>query len=228
MLGSLGLESHQLAEHIGWDPGAADVARRLSVCLDAPLLLSSYSRLVIDCNRPLQSTESIALQSAGVVIPGNRELTPEQTEVRVNSLFQPYHRAIDRLLDRRRQRPTVLLSIHSFTPILHGRRRPWQIGVSHWCDGRLATRMIRALAQGGELAVGDNQPYPIDDITDYTIPVHGEARGLPSIMLEIRQDEIRTTEGAAIYAARLTDSYRRIEAEMLCLMQKNTEEGISK
>ena len=227
-LGSLGLESHQLAGHIGWDPGAADVARRLSMCLDTPLLLSGYSRLVIDCNRPLASEESIAQQSAGMLIPGNCELTPEQRALRINILFQPYHQAIDRLLDGRKQRPSMLLSIHSFTPILHGEQRPWQIGVSHWRDARLATRMISALAQVGDLVVGDNQPYPIDHFTDYTIPVHGEGRGLPSIMLEIRQDEIMTTEGAATYAARLADSYRRIEAEMLCLIANNTKAGISK
>jgi len=221
-LSDLGLEQYQLTEHIGWDPGAANVARRLSVELDAPLLLSGYSRLVIDCNRPLESEESIAGQSAGVPVPGNHGLTPEQRAVRVKTLFRPYHQAIDRLLDERKQRPTALLSIHSFTPILHGRQRPWQIGVSHWRDARLATLMIGALAQAGDLVVGDNQPYPIDDITDYSIPVHGEARGLPSIMLEIRQDEIRTVEGAASYAARVADSYRRIEAELLALIAKNT------
>ena len=227
-LSDLGLEQYRLLEHIGWDPGAAEVARRLSAHLDAPLLLSGYSRLVIDCNRPLESEESIAEQSAGVPVPGNRRLTPEQRAVLVKALFLPYHQAIDRLLDGRKQRPSMLLSIHSFTPILHGEQRPWQIGVSHWRDARLATRMISALAQVGDLVVGDNQPYPIDHFTDYTIPVHGEGRGLPSIMLEIRQDEIMTTEGAATYAARLADSYRRIEAEMLCLIANNTKAGISK
>jgi predicted N-formylglutamate amidohydrolase len=226
-LSGLGLEPHQLAQHIGWDSGAADVARRLSMYLDAPLLLSGYSRLVIDCNRPLHSKESIPQQSAGVLIPGNCELTPEQRVIRVNTLFQPYHQAIERLLDERKPRPTVLLSIHSFTPILNGQRRPWQIGVSHWRDARLAALMIRELTQRGALVVGHNQPYPIDDITDYTLPVHGEGRGLPSIMLEIRQDEIHTEAGATAYASRLAESYRRIEAEMLCLIAKSTNEAIS-
>ena len=226
-LNGLVLEAHQLAEHIGWDPAAANVARRLSVHLDAPLLLSGYSRLVIDCNRPLHSKEYIAQQSAGVPVPGNQRLTPEQRAICVKSLFLPYHQAIARLLDGRKPRPTVLLSIHSFTPILHCRRRPRQSGVFHWRDTRLANLMIKALAQGGDLVVGDNQPYCIDDITDYTIPVHSERRGLPSIMLEIRQDEILTVEGAATYAARLADSYRRIEGEILCLMKKNAEDGIS-
>ena len=227
-LGSLGLEPHQLAEHIGWDPGAADVARGLSMHLDAPLLLSGYSRLVIDCNRPLHSKESIALQSAGVLIPGNRELTPEQRAIRVNTLFQPYHQAIERILDERKLRPTALLSIHSFTPILNGQRRPWQIGVSHWRDARLAALMVGELVQSGDFLVGDNQPYPIDNITDYTVPVHGEGRGLPSIMLEIRQDEIHTEAGAAACASRLAESYRRIEAETLRLIAQCTKETILK
>lgn len=222
-LGTLGLELHQLAAHIGWDPGAAGVARQLSALLDAPLLLSGYSRLVIDCNRPLHSKESIPEQSAGVLIPGNRGLTDEQRDIRIHSLYHPYHQAIERLLDDRGRRPTVLLSIHSFTAQLHRQRRPWQIGVSHWRDPRLSSMMLRELARPGDLVVGDNQPYPIDDDTDYTVPVHGEDRGLPSIMLEIRQDEIQTEAGIAAYARRLAESYRRIEAEILRLIARNIE-----
>jgi predicted N-formylglutamate amidohydrolase len=214
-LGSLGLDAIQLSDHIGWDPGAADVARRLSTLLDAPLVLSGYSRLVIDCNRPLRSAESIAEQSGGVPVPGNHGLSPLERESRINALFRPYHDAIDRLLDGRTRRPSLLLSIHSFTPVLNGRPRPWHIGVSHWRDRRLAALMLGAVAHSGEFTVGDNEPYPIDDDVDYTIPVHGEARGLPSVMIEIRQDGIQTAAGAAAWAARLAASYRLIEAEAL-------------
>ena len=214
-LGTLGLDAVQLADHIGWDPGAADVARRLSTLLDAPLVLSGYSRLVIDCNRPLRSAGSIAEQSDGVPVPGNCGLSTLDREHRVTALFQPYHEAIDRLLDARTRRPSLLLSIHSFTPVLNGRPRPWHIGVSHWRDRRLAALMLGVLSRSGEITVGDNAPYPIDSDIDYTIPVHGEGRGLPSVMIEIRQDEIRTTTGAAAWAARLAESYRLIEAEAL-------------
>ncbi|MCW8801579.1 MAG: N-formylglutamate amidohydrolase, partial [Desulfobacter sp.] len=216
-LGSLGLNQVQLADHIAWDPGAADVARRLSVHLDAALVLSGYSRLVIDCNRPLYSPESIAEQSAGVPVPGNCGLSPEEREARVNTLFRRYHDAIGRLLDGRSQRPSLLLSIHSFTPVLSGRTRPWRIGVSCGRDRRLAELMIRALAQAGDFTVGDNQPYPIEDDFDYTIPVHGEGRGLPSVMIEIRQDGLRTATDTAAWAARLAEVYRQIEAESLRL-----------
>jgi predicted N-formylglutamate amidohydrolase len=220
-LGTLGLDAVQLADHIGWDPGAADVARRLSMLLDAPLVLSGYSRLVIDCNRPLRSAGSIAEQSDGVPVPGNRGLSPLERERRVNALYRPYHDAIDRLLDTRTRRPSLLLSIHSFTPVLNGRPRPWHIGISHWRDRRLAALMLGVLARSGEFTVGNNAPYPIEEDVDYTIPVHGEGRGLPSVMIEIRQDGIQTAAGAATWAARLAECYRLIEAEALRIFESS-------
>jgi predicted N-formylglutamate amidohydrolase len=209
-LGNLGLEPAQLTEHIAWDPGAAAVARLLSAELDAPLVLSGYSRLVIDCNRPLHNAESIAAQSGGISVPGNRDLSLPQRKRRIDTLFQPYHDAIDRLLDDRLERPNLLLSIHSFTPVLHGQSRPWDIGVSYWRERRLAALLFDALARRGDIIVGDNQPYPIDDETDYTIPVHGEARKIPCAMIEIRQDGIRTAVGIAAWADRLAEAYRLI------------------
>jgi predicted N-formylglutamate amidohydrolase len=216
-LGQLGLTTDQLVDHIAWDPGAAEVARRFAAHLDAPLVLSGYSRLVIDCNRPLRSTGSIAEQSAGIRVPGNRGLSFEERQKRVNALFRPYHDAIDRLLDSRRQRSSLLLSIHSFTPLLDGRARPWHIGVSYGRDRRCAALLTEALARSGDITVGDNQPYPIDYDIDYTIPERGERRGLPNVMIEIRQDGIRTAAGAAAWAARLAEAYRSIEAQAVRL-----------
>jgi len=212
-LGTLGLDAARLADHIGWDPGAAEVARMLSAHLDAPLVLSGYSRLVIDCNRPLRSPDSIPEQSAGVPVPGNVGLSAGEREGRIQALFRPYHGAIARLLDGRAGRPTLLLDIHSFTPVLNGRARPWHIGVSQRGDRKLAALLLGALARGGDLTVGDNEPYPIEDAIDYTIPTHGEGRGLPSVMIEIRQDGVRTPAEAAAWAERLAEAYRRIEAE---------------
>lgn len=218
-LGTLGLDAILLADHIGWDPGAAEVARRLSAHLDAPLVLSGYSRLVIDCNRPLNSMESITEQSAGVPIPGNRGLSSKEREHRINALFLPYHEAIDRLLDSRSQRPSLLLSIHSFTPDLDGQPRPWHIGVSHGHKRDLAALMLGALTRSKDFTVGDNEPYPIEDDIDYTIPVHGEGRGFPSAMIEIRQDGIQTAAHAATWATRLAQAYRLIETESLRLFR---------
>jgi predicted N-formylglutamate amidohydrolase len=217
-LGSLGLERVLLADHIGWDPGAAAVARRLAAHLDAPLVLSGYSRLVIDCNRALHNAESIVECSCGIPIPGNQGLLSEETTARIDALFRPYHAAIARLLDSRSHRPTHLLSIHSFTPILSGQLRPWHIGVSYWRDRRLAAPLRGALSRTGGFAIGDNEPYPIEDEIDYTIPLHGEGRGLPCAMIEVRQDEIRTAARAAAWAARLAEAYQVIEVEVLGLM----------
>jgi len=216
-LGSLGLAPAHTAEHIAWDPGAAEVARRLAAYLDAPLVLSGYSRLAIDCNRPLRSAESIAECSAGIAIPGNRGLSLQDRAVRVESLFHPYHRAIAALLDDRRDRPTLLLSVHSFTPALYGRSRPWHVGICHAVDGRLAVFLLGALARDGGLIFGKNEPYSISDDSDYTIPVHGDGRGLLSVMIEIRQDGIRTGMEAAAWAQRLARAYRRIESQALGL-----------
>jgi predicted N-formylglutamate amidohydrolase len=218
-LGTLGLKPALLSDHIAWDPGAAEVARHLSAHLDAPLVLSGYSRLVIDCNRPLSSPQSIAESSAGVPIPGNHGLSPAERRARVEALFQPYHDAVCRLLDGRPQRATVLLSIHSFTPVLNGQPRPWHIGVSHWRDPRLATLLLGALSRSGDIVIGDNQPYPIEEDTDYTIPRHGEGRGLPSAMIEIRQDGLRSEADTAAWAARLADAYRSIAGELMQRLQ---------
>lgn len=218
-LGNLGLTPEVLGSHIAWDPGAASVAHDLAGQLDASLLLSGYSRLVIDCNRPLESPESIAAYSAGIPVPGNQALTPEYREARIASCFRPYHEAIAALLDGRGHRPTVLISLHSFTPSLDGQHRPWQIGVSSWQDSRLATCIREALGAPGDLVVGNNEPYPIDEAFDYTIPVHGEGRGLPCAMIEIRQDEIGNQVAAARWATRVANVYRQIEAVALKLWE---------
>lgn len=214
-LGTLGLNADQLMDHIGWDPGAAEVARHLSVQLDAPLVLSGYSRLVIDCNRPLENAQSIAEESANIPIPGNHALSQMEKQVRINTLFLPFHSAISRLLEYRCHSPTLFLSIHSFTPELNGRPRPWHVGISYWRDGRFASLMRRSLARSDDLIVGDNEPYPIEDDIDYTIPIHGEGRRLPSVMIEIRQDEIQIVREAHIWATRLAAAYRLIEVEAL-------------
>jgi predicted N-formylglutamate amidohydrolase len=215
-LNKLGLNDAQLADHIGWDPGAAGVARLLAQQLDAPLLLSGYSRLVIDCNRPLASSELIPEQSAGVVIPGNQHLSAKAREERIQNLFIPYHQAIENLLDKRRdenpQRPLIFLSIHSFTPFLFNQQRQWHIGVSHKSDDRFAKHLYSALLQQGDIIVGFNEPYPIEDAFDYSIPTHGEARGLPSAMIEIRQDGLKTQAGIEGWAERIARAYRAIDS----------------
>jgi predicted N-formylglutamate amidohydrolase len=213
-LGDLGLGPEPLMDHIAWDPGAAAVARVLSELLDAPLVLSAYSRLVIDCNRPLASSESIAEESAGTEVPGNRGLTSSQRRRRIDEVFRPYHRAISALLDARLGRSSRLLSIHSFTANLSGVRRPWPIGVANRRDRMLVDYLIRALQDNDIGPVGDNEPYGIEDTYDYSLPTHGERRGIAHAMIEIRQDGLRNPADARLWAERLATASRRAERQL--------------
>lgn len=209
-LGSLGLTPHELAQHIAWDPGAAEVARGLAARLDAPLLLGGYSRLVIDLNRPLVSPESIAEQSAGIAVPGNRGLSREARARRVAELFEPYHRALAVRLDERMGQSPLLISIHSFTPELHGEPRPWHAGVAYGRDPRFAHRLFQALELDQNLTLGLNQPYGVDDEHDYTLPNHGESRGILHVMIEMRQDCIASAAGVDAWVERLARAYERL------------------
>ena len=210
-LKQLGLDGEVLETHIGWDPGAALVARALSDRLDAVLVLSGYSRLVIDCNRPLSSPQLIPEQSAGVVVPGNQGLTSVDRDLRIQSLFVPYQSAISRVLEQH-DRPTALLSIHSFTPNLNSEQRPWHIGVAFYRDDRLARALFNELQAPGDLTVGFNQPYSIETDFDYTVPVQGEMRGLPGAMVEIRQDMIGGLAAAEQWAERLARVWASVVA----------------
>lgn len=204
---NLGLNNEDLNSHIAWDPGAVLVAKSLSAQLDTALVLSNYSRLVIDCNRPMKSPELISEQSAGVVIPGNQSLTANDRELRIQTFFTPYHQAIDQLLSQR-SGPSVLLSIHTFTPELDGIKRPWQIGVASTIDQRFGRALYAGLQQFKELNIGFNQPYEIESEFDYTIPIHGQARGLLSAMIEIRQDGVCSALEAESWATRLASVWR--------------------
>jgi predicted N-formylglutamate amidohydrolase len=204
-LGSLGLDETQLASHIAWDIGAAGVARQLSTALDATLLLQSYSRLVIDCNRPPGSASSIPTRSEYVRIAANEGLPAAEAAARVAEIFTPYHAAISTVLEQRRVAGTrsLLVAMHSFTPVYLGQARPWKIGLMYRKDRRLGRALLELLRQDNSLHAGENEPYAMTDETDYTIPAHGEARGLPHVGIEIRQDLIADTQGQQEWATRL-------------------------
>jgi len=216
-LGDLGLPESELARHIAWDVGIAGVAERLADMLDAHLIAQRYSRLVIDCNRPPRVASSIPRLSEATTIPGNEGLTREDAEMRRREIFDPYHRRIDQVIDRRARdkRPTVLVSLHSFTPVYAGVARPWHIGTLYHRDKTLPPLLLRALRAEGDLVVGDNEPYAVSDETDYTIPVHGEARGLANTGIEIRQDLIADESGQQQWAERLARFLGEIEAKLL-------------
>lgn len=204
-LGSLGLSDADLDRHIAWDIGAAALARQLGTELGAWVILQEYSRLVIDCNRPLTSPASIVQESEDTVIPGNLAISPAQAEARAHCIFGPYHARISRELGERaaRGQASVLIFLHTFTPQFRGVARPWHAGVLYHRDTRLALPLLRGLRALPELMVGDNEPYAASESTDYGLVEHGERRGLLHVELEIRQDLLADAAGQATWAQRL-------------------------
>jgi predicted N-formylglutamate amidohydrolase len=215
-LGDLGLSESELRRHIAWDIGIAGVARTLSEFLNAHLIAQRYSRLVIDCNRPLNAPSSIPRISEATIIPGNEGLTREAVQARRREVFDPYHRRISEVIDHRLREgiPTVLISLHSFTPVYAGIRRPWHVGTLYQKDTRLPPLLLKGLRAASDLIVGDNEPYAVSEETDYTIPVHGEARGLMNTGIEIRQDLISDQAGEMQWAERLAAILTEIEATL--------------
>lgn len=204
-LGTLGLSETELSTHVAWDIGAANVARRLAELLNATLVLQNYSRVVIDCNRPCSSPASIPVQSERVRISGNENLRPVEVAARRAEIFAPYHDGLRNILDQRASagRKTLLVAVHSFTPTYHGVVRPWHVGIMHRRDEHLAPTLFKLLCQNAGLRVGDNEPYAITDDSDYSLPVHGEGRGLPHVGIEIRQDLVGDEAGQNSWADRL-------------------------
>jgi len=189
---SLGLSGENLHAHIAWDPGALGVSRRLAAVLDAPLLWPDTSRLVVDCNRDPDAPDLIAAESEGRAVPGNRGVDEAERLHRLAAVHVPYHLAIERLIEDRATagRGTGLVAVHSFTPVYLGVSRPWEIGIVFDEDRRLSEPLVAALQDDPALTVGLNQPYGPDDRVYYTVTRHARARGLPGVMIEIRNDVI--------------------------------------
>ena len=205
-LGTLGLSEPHLSRHIAWDIGVAGLGRLLAQRLGAPFIAQRYSRLVIDCNRDPGRPDSIPAVSDGTVIPGNADLKPPEREARVAQVFTPYHAAITAELDARTARglPTVVVALHSFTPVMQEFRRPWRFGILHLGESAFSDAMLarlRAEPDAGE--VGDNEPYRMDEV-DFSIPHHAIGRGLDYVELEVRQDLLADAAGQATVAERLT------------------------
>ncbi|MEO1190862.1 MAG: N-formylglutamate amidohydrolase [Pseudomonadota bacterium] len=197
-LQGLGLEPAQLAQHIAYDIGAAAMTRRVAEQLSAPAVLSHFSRLVIDPNRPVGAPTSIPEVSDRVSVPGNQGLTEAEKEVRAAACFRPYHQAVAAAIQQAlgRGRLPIVVSLHSFTPVMEGYQRPWEIGVLWDQDDRLAKPMLADLAARG-MAVGDNLPYSGRSPYGFTMGHHASSLGLPQVLLEVRQDLIDTAAGAA-------------------------------
>jgi len=214
-LDSLGLSQAELSRHIAWDIGIADVTRRLAKAMDAPAVLSRFSRLVVDPNRALDDPTLVPRISDGVIVPGNRDLEPAEIRRRIATFHRPYHAAVDRVIEGKiagiggGAKLLALVSMHSFTPVIKGRERPWQIGILWNRDPRIPEPLIARLRADG-MVVGDNEPYSGRDEHGYTLHVHAEPRGLANVLIEVRQDLIDTRHGAAGWTRRIRDALRHV------------------
>lgn len=212
-LGTLGLDEKHLAKHFMWDIGALALARGVAARLGAPLLHQRYSRMVCDCNRRTDVPSYIPEAGEGVPVPGNRQLDAAAVTARTEAIWRPFHDGLAAFLDRR-ARPTALVTIHTFTPVFFGVPRPWEVGVLHDRDAHLSPATLAALrATHGDL-VGDNEPYVMGRGTDYTVPVHGEDRGLPCVEIEVRNDLLATTGDVERWAGTLAEALTRAYASL--------------
>lgn len=210
-IGDLGVSARDMQRHIAWDIGALPIVRRLAQAFDAPAIVCGTSRLVIDCNRKLDDPTLIPVTSDGTAIPGNEGLTPAARRQRIETYFTTYHDACRRVVAEKLakgQRP-LFLSIHSMTDRMNdGQRRPWEISLSSNEDRRATDPMLAALRRVPVLVVGDNEPYDMDPLEDYSTPEHALAHGLAYLQVEFRQDRVAEAQGQERFAMILAQAIR--------------------
>jgi predicted N-formylglutamate amidohydrolase len=214
-LGALGLAPEAFERHIAYDIGAGEVSRLLGERLEACVVRQPYSRLVIDCNRAPDREDLVVESADGTSIPGNAGLTGVERAHRVAEIHEPYHARISAILDSRAAsgRSTVVIAVHSFTPVLDGDARPWSFGVLHMGDSRFSRAALHLLGERTDGLVGDNAPYVMDEV-DYTVPRHAQGRGLEYLEIEIRQDLIAEPESCKGVASLLAELLRATIAEL--------------
>nr|WP_240969633.1 N-formylglutamate amidohydrolase [Sneathiella limimaris] len=215
---NLGIEDVSLLRrHVAWDIGIEDVTKRLAEKLDCPAIFSCFSRLLIDANRYPDDPSSTPYVSDGVVVPANKDVSEVERSRRIETYFQPYHDQITKMLDDllNLTETPIVISMHSFTPIMNDFERPWHIGVLWDQDGRIALPMLEILKKNAALVVGDNEPYSAREPLGYTMNEHGTKRDIPHVVIEIRQDLIDTHHGAEQWANLIADLLRQIEKRLL-------------
>ncbi len=195
--GDLGLSAEARISHAAWDPGALDLARGLARHLRAPLVASRVSRLLYDCNRPPESPGAMLEKSERFEVPGNRGLDPRARAARVDQIYRPFCAAVDRAMQV--ARPQALITMHTFTPVYGGIRRAVEVGVLHDADSRLAD----AILAGADTTYDTrrNAPYGPEDGVTHSLKKHGIERGIPNVMIEVRNDLVATPEGVAAVSA---------------------------
>jgi predicted N-formylglutamate amidohydrolase len=214
-LGTLGLLERDLTRHIAWDIGAEGVARNLAELLGAPLILQRYSRLVYDCNRPPDAPDAIPAVSETTHIPANQKLTPDERLARIREIYRPFHDALAAVLDERAAQgsTSVLVTIHSFTPIYRGVRRQLDLGILHDRDRRFADAMLACLNSMNDVVVRRNEPYGPEHGVCHTLNLHAGIRGLRHAMIEIRNDLIGEEAGQVEWSERLAAVLRQAVSE---------------
>ncbi|WP_108447109.1 N-formylglutamate amidohydrolase [Halomonas denitrificans] len=212
----LGLDPAHRRSHAAWDPGARGVALSLSERLDAPLIASRISRLVYDCNRPPEAESAMPARVEVIDVPGNRGLDAAQREARVEAVYRPFCAAVTEVLAERRARalPSVLITIHSFTPSFHGERREVEIGILHDADRRLADAMLAEAHRLPRRCIRRNDPYGPEDGVTHSLKLHGIGQGLANVMIEVRNDLLATAEAQRALAGEL---YRLIAPALASL-----------
>ncbi|MDE0532296.1 MAG: N-formylglutamate amidohydrolase [Albidovulum sp.] len=207
-LNGLGLSKDEINRHIGWDIGAEAVCRELRAATGAALFIGRFSRLVVDLNRPANSPECVIGVSDGTEIPGNLGLSEREREDRIREFHRPFHEKLAEVVDE--TRPSAILPIHTFTPVLNsdGVKRPWHCAVLYLEAAALGKRCIRFLKSYDDILVGENIPYRIEPKRDFTVPVHGDRRGIPSVLMEIRQDLVESADGQRRWAKKLAEMMR--------------------
>ncbi len=208
--GDLGLSADALSSHIAWDPGALAVARLMSKNLDAVLIHQRFSRLIYDCNRPPSSPAAIRDVSEVFRIPGNENLSEAEKKRRAAALYLPFQERIGEEIAARREagRATVIVTVHSFTPVYYDTKREVEIGILHDSDSRLADRMLATAADTKLYRIERNEPYGAADGVTHTLEVHALPAGLLNVMIEIRNDLIEEEVGQRVVADFLTGLLR--------------------
>ncbi|SFJ54015.1 Predicted N-formylglutamate amidohydrolase [Phyllobacterium sp. CL33Tsu] len=226
--GTLGLKPIDLKRHIAWDPGAIGVSMVMSSLLDAPLVESCVSRLIIDCNRPLDAPDLIPSLSESTAIPANAELSEEEKQRRIGISHRPYHSAIEDLARARAAKglpDPIYVAVHSFTPVYRGIPRPWDIGIIHDADDRIAAPLIAGLEALTQFCVGVNEPYSPADRVYYTLERHASALGFPAVMIEIRNDLITTAQKEMAWGETLSRLLREIVERPLAQAASSPKTG---
>jgi predicted N-formylglutamate amidohydrolase len=218
-LKNLGLPAADLKRHIAWDIGVLGVARQVAAAIGAPLLAQNYSRLVIDCNRDPKVASSIPPISETRQIPGNMNLSATEIAARRAAIFDPYHQRIGEIIDERLAagRRTIVVAQHTMTDVYKGVRRDMHAAILYNRDRRFAGSVLTMLRREAGLIVADNEPYFVSDETDYTIPHHAEARSLPYVEIEIRQDLVQDDAGQSEWAARIARALKDAERELFAM-----------